>query len=655
MKPTFSRSLRCLCLAAGIAGLASPIFGQDVLVRPARGGGLDTNSPMIHIDIFYDYQANQMHATLDTNYGVPKLVPLPPGYAFDSRSNYYVLTGKAYSLQYAWNPGGVFTPPEGAAVWIECLSASPGLENYDGPGNKTENPPRPYTPILGTDGTTNIWQWYGRMAHNAFAVRHPTTNVLTAQYRVYFGDAVTGSRDAYAGYDDDVVTLTWTVDPVMVVAPNRGGGYNTNPPPMIHVDIFYDYQANEMQAKLDTNYGVPKLVPLPVGYIVDTRSNYAVLNGKAYNFQYAWNPGGTFTPPEGAAVWIERLRFPPGLENYDGPGNKMENPPRPWSPILGTAGSPMIWKWYGRMAHNAYAILHPATNVLTADFRVYFGDAVTGARDAYTNYTDATVTLTWTVDPEPEPLEFRFGATDVTNSAPLCFLNADGHTAASESVVNLRFTNAGPWALQYAGAIPMLAVPATATNGGPADNHAALGSCLAVEVVSVTGPARGALSFWEAGDTQPRFSVPVGGSAGTNRIQISDNGGAVDDDPYGCIEGRQFTVDQPGLYRLDFRLVDTSSNGPGGGPIHAPSETYSVYLQAGLVIHSQARHGSTFTASFGGELGKNFYLERTSALGTPATWQTVAGPASGADRLLDLVDPTATAEPGLYRVRASVP
>jgi hypothetical protein len=101
MKTESHHSLRLLCLAAVAALTLGNARAQDILVRPARGGGLDTNSPMIHVDIFYDYQANQMHATLDTNYGVPKLTPLPPGYAFDSRSNYYVLSDKAYSLQYA--------------------------------------------------------------------------------------------------------------------------------------------------------------------------------------------------------------------------------------------------------------------------------------------------------------------------------------------------------------------------------------------------------------------------------------------------------------------------------------------------------------------------------------------------------------------------
>jgi hypothetical protein len=496
------------------------------------------------------------------------------------------------------------------------------------------------------------------MAHNAFAIRNPTTNVLSADYRVYFGDAQTGARDAFTNYTDATVTLTWTVDPVaepdLLVRPARGGGLDTNSP-MIHVDIFYDYQANQMHATLETGKGVPKLTPLPPGYAFDSRSNYYVLSDKAYSLQYAWNPGGVFTPPEGAAVWIECLSASPGLENYDGPGNKNENPPRPYTPILGTAGSPMKWSWYGRMAHNAYAIRHPTTNVLSAEYRVYFGDVQTGARDAFTNYTDATVTLTWNVDPVTEPPTYLFGAIGQDPGAPLCFLNAAECAMASESVVNMCRADSGPWASQFAGFLPMVAVAATSTNGGPVTGHAALGSCLEVELVSLAGPARGRLNFWEAGDTQPRLTLPVGETAGTGRFCLSASQGAAGTDPYGWVRGRRFSFNEPGLYCLGFRLVDSSTNGPAGGPVHAPSEPYHVYLQAGLTLASLNPQGPSVTASFGGEPGRSFYLDRSPALGLTAAWQTVAGPLPGASRLQTLTDPTAPSGQGFYRLRTSVP
>ena len=35
------------------------------------------------------------------------------------------------------------------------------------------------------------------MAHNSYAVRNPTNTRADRQYRIYFGDAVTGAPDAY--------------------------------------------------------------------------------------------------------------------------------------------------------------------------------------------------------------------------------------------------------------------------------------------------------------------------------------------------------------------------------------------------------------------------------------------------------------------------
>ncbi len=128
MKSTLQTQSLWLCLAAALALWTHVSVGQNVLTKPARGGGLDTNAPMIHVDLFYDYAANQMQATLDTSKGIPKLLPLPPGYAFDPAMSYSVLSNKAYNFQYAWNPGGIFTNPAGAALWIECVSASPELE-----------------------------------------------------------------------------------------------------------------------------------------------------------------------------------------------------------------------------------------------------------------------------------------------------------------------------------------------------------------------------------------------------------------------------------------------------------------------------------------------------------------------------------------------
>ena len=128
---------------------------------------------MIHVDIFYDYGAQRDAGHAGHQLRHPQTGAAAAGLRL--RLPLQLLRAQRQGLQLPIRLESrrrPFTPP-GAAVWIERLSASPGLENYDGPGNKMENPPRPYTPIFGTTGTPTIWKWYGRMAHNAFAIRNP--------------------------------------------------------------------------------------------------------------------------------------------------------------------------------------------------------------------------------------------------------------------------------------------------------------------------------------------------------------------------------------------------------------------------------------------------------------------------------------------------
>jgi hypothetical protein len=429
------------------------------------------------------------------------------------------------------------------------------------------------------------------------------------------------------------------------VTPMMGGGQATAD--MIHIDLTYDAGASQLDAKVDNTYGTPELRPLDPGYAFDPQQPYGVLNGKAYNSQYGWNVGGLFALPPGTAIWIELVRCSPELETYSGWGRLAS-----YTPLFGTAGSLPLWKWSGVMVHNTYAVLYPATDRLFAEYHIYLGDAETGSRTNYLDLGDTSVRLEWTTVPVADPRTFNFGAAASTNGAPLNWFNAGCFVTNSQAVVNMRCTNSGPCGLQYACGIPMLSVPATVANGGPVANHAALGSCLAFQIVSLTGPARATLTFWEAADSQPRFSVPVGECQGTNSFAVSENQGAPDADPYGFVPGRLFAVNQPGLYGLGFRVVDTSANGPAGGPLHAPSPLYYLYLQAGLTIRSLTQQGTSAIIEFGGDPGKSFCLERSAALGAAASWQTVAGPLPGTNCLQRLTDPAATGNQSFFRLRA---
>jgi hypothetical protein len=201
----------------------------------------------------------------------------------------------------------------------------------------------------------------------------------------------------------------------------------------------------------------------------------------------------------------------------------------------------------------------------------------------------------------------------------------------------------------------MVAVPATASNGGPVTNHAALGSHMEMQLVSLAGPAQGSLSFWESGNMQPAITLAVGETAGTGRLVLTQNEGQPGCDPYGAIPGRHLAANRSGLYCLGFRIVDTSTNGPAGGPLHADSPLYFMYFQAGVTISQLTCQGTTAKAWFGGEPGKSFYLERCSSLGPTLLWETVAGPLTGASNLQSLTDPAIPNGLGLFRLRVTTP
>ena len=438
----------------------------------------------------------------------------------------------------------------------------------------------------------------------------------------------------------------------ILTAPSRGGGFDVAP--MIHADIFYDYAANQMRVTLDTSQPTPRLVPLGAGYAFDSRSNYAVLNQKAYNFQYAWNPGGVFTNPPGAAVWIECLSASPELEVYDGPGNKMISPPRTYAPIFGTAGSSKRWKWYGAMAHNSYAVFNPTNTTVSATYRIYFGDTLTGAPEAYAGYGCATQALAWKIE-LPVPPVFQFGAEEQTNGSRLCFLNSSQFLTNSGTLLALRYTNSGPWAAHYAWPLKFMAVAATAANGGPCANHALVGSRLHLQFVSLEGPRGASLSCWEPGAGEPSFGLGTGEGNGTNCLCLSESEGAAGDDPFGFFGGRYLAANQPGLYCLSFRVVDVSTNGTGGTSVHQPSPVYQVYLQGGLTIKSLTKTATSAQVLFGGEPWKTFYLERSASLGQDALWQSVAGPLTGSAKFQTLTNAAPNGGSAFFRLRATSP
>jgi hypothetical protein len=198
------------------------------------------------------------------------------------------------------------------------------------------------------------------------------------------------------------------------------------------------------------------------------------------------------------------------------------------------------------------------------------------------------------------------------------------------------------------------ALAGTVSNGGPIPGHAAFGSKLAVEVVSVQGPAGGSFAFWE-GDGENvmgsiTFSVPAGTMNSTNYFVISENSGEEGDDPYGHIHGRVFTCSASGTYTVGFRVIDISTNGVGGEAIHFPSDVMHVRFQAGLRIEAIRALTNRVTVSFRSPPGISNLLETSESVGS-ATWQGVPPPLRGNNSVQTVSDTNPPAANRFYRLR----
>lgn len=194
----------------------------------------------------------------------------------------------------------------------------------------------------------------------------------------------------------------------------------------------------------------------------------------------------------------------------------------------------------------------------------------------------------------------------------------------------------------------------TTPNGGPIPWHAAFGSRLAVQVVSVHGPTGGSFAFWE-GDGESdlgviTFSAPAGTTNGTNYLVISENNGEPGADPYGHIHGRQFTTSAPGTYLVGFRLIDISTNGVGGGPIHLPSDVLPLRFQAGLWIEGVQTLTNRVTVSFRSPPGISNQLEASDSIAS-GIWKPVGAPLRGNNSLQTFTDTSAPAGNRFYRIR----
>ncbi len=233
------------------------------------------------------------------------------------------------------------------------------------------------------------------------------------------------------------------------------------------------------------------------------------------------------------------------------------------------------------------------------------------------------------------------GAIESRPGAALYFVNGDRFAAESGYVLPMNRSATPPHAGLYRGEITFTALAATSSYGGPAFGHAAPGARVEMVVEELTGPAGGRFGFWEGGGEEDEgmtmtFDVPVGTTGGTQRFHLSESTGEAGDDPFGHVHGRVYTVTEPGLYRVGFRLIDTSTQGAGGGPVQAASGLFEMNLQAGVTLAGIRFVDGAWRVGFAGLAGFAYQLEASGELGTGARWESVGPAVPGDDRMHEI-------------------
>lgn len=241
------------------------------------------------------------------------------------------------------------------------------------------------------------------------------------------------------------------------------------------------------------------------------------------------------------------------------------------------------------------------------------------------------------------------GASAPVAGTQLLFTDGDNYNTNSGFVVKMEKNATNGFNGEYVGNISMAALSADPL--APEPGHAAPGTFIEVEIVSLDGPEGGAISFWDENNVHPEtgvriFSVPTGTRNGTNRIELSEGDGSPGSDPYGHIHRRNFSATVAGLYTVGMRILDSSKNGPDGGPLHEASEVFPIYFQAGITLGLRIVDG-TVRVRYPAPIGRRWALERSASPGEE--WVTVVESSLGDDHLHEYEAPMSTV--GFYRVR----
>lgn len=255
-------------------------------------------------------------------------------------------------------------------------------------------------------------------------------------------------------------------------------------------------------------------------------------------------------------------------------------------------------------------------------------------------------------------LHVNAGAEFPVPGSQLFFSNGSDFDARSGYVIQLSlFDSPNYGSIFYGGSdITFTSLPATPDYGGPERFAALLGTHIEIVFETLDGPVGGSLSFWDSFDgffdaTEITSTIPVPTVGGTEHFSLSENDGSAGVDPYGHIHGRKFSADRPGLYTVGFRLVDTAHNGPGGGPLHSPSDIIPFYFQAGITLSIKVDRNNHLSVQFATEPDLNYYVETSTGFTPAPQWTPLLGPIPGTGRMETLDLPEGTTPSAFFRLR----
>jgi hypothetical protein len=203
--------------------------------------------------------------------------------------------------------------------------------------------------------------------------------------------------------------------------------------------------------------------------------------------------------------------------------------------------------------------------------------------------------------------------------------------------------------------------------GQPIDpGHAHTGAYLEMEIVSISGPSGAHFGFWEsewsAGHDTPSVSFATNHPTGNFRFILSEGIDHPLSDPFGHIHERSWTADKPGDYDISFRVVDTSTNRPGGAPWHTPSKIYILRFRAGPSFQPTGQFvvGTGFVLTWPSlmgiwdddeppQTGVVFTIQRSTTLQAD-DWQTLGTVTGTTAATATFTDPAPPAAKAFYRL-----